>query len=95
MKIIITESQLKQLIENIIQENNKGYSTELTNIDPISGERTWDVTYQTNLDKTYKDIDQIVNRLEDLVRQNKNDLEVKELLKLSKLLRNKFSRYQI
>ncbi len=94
-KIIITESQFKKLIENIIQEDNKGYSTKLTNIDPLTSQRSWDVTYQTNLDKTYKEIDEIVNEIEKLVVQNKNDLDAKELLKLSKLLRNKFSRYII
>ena len=93
MKIRLTESQLRQLIENIIKEEDKGFSTKLTSIDPTTGERSWDIEYKTNLNTTYKDIDDIVNKIEKLVVKNRNDLEAKELLKISKLLRNKFSRY--
>ena len=93
MKIRLTESQLRQLIENIIKEEDKEFSTKLLSIDPITGERSWDVKYKTNLNTIYKDIDDIVNKIERLVVKNRNDLEAKELLKISKLLRNKFSRY--
>lgn len=92
----LTEQEFKNIIENVIIEQNnlKDYSTKLVNISPITGEKTWDITYQINLDKLYKEIDDIVNKIEKLIVQNKNDLQLKELLKLSKLLRNKFSRYK-
>ena len=94
--IKLRESELKNIIENVLyKENSKDFKTELTNIDPSSGQMFWNVKYKTNLDRTYKEIDEAVNRLEDLVKQNKNDKEAIELLNLSKLLRNKFSRYKI
>ena len=91
----LTEQEFKNIIENIVQEKDyKDYSTKLIYIEPVTGKMSWDVTYKTNLDRSYKEINGIVNRIEELVNQNKNNQELIELLKLSKLLRNKFSRYK-
>ena len=69
------------------------FTTKQTNVDPETGRISWDVDYKTDFDRTYKEIDEAVNRLQDLVAQEK-DQEAKELLIMAKNLRNKFSRYK-
>ena len=69
------------------------FTTKQTNIDPETGRISWDVDYKTDFDRTYKEIDEAVKRLQDLVAQEK-DPESRELLMMAKNLRNKFSRYK-
>ena len=69
------------------------FTTKQTNVDPETGKISWDVDYKTDLDRTYKEIDEAVQRLQDLVAQEK-DPEARELLMMAKNLRNKFSRYK-
>jgi len=94
-KIKLTEQQFKKLIENILlhQKEDRDFTSKLIHTDSITGSRTWDIEYKTNLDKTYKEIDESVERLEDLVSQDINE-DNQELLEIAKLLRNKFSRYK-
>ena len=69
------------------------FTTKQTNVDPETGRISWDVDYKTDFDRTYKEIDEAVKRLQDLVAQER-DPEAKELLIMAKNLRNKFSRYK-
>ena len=69
------------------------FTTKQTSIDPETGRISWDVDYKTDFDRTYKEIDEAVQRLQDLVAQEK-DPEARELLMMAKNLRNKFSRYK-
>ena len=69
------------------------FTTKQTSVDPETGKISWDVDYKTDFDRTYKEIDEAVQRLQDLVAQEK-DPEVRELLIMAKNLRNKFSRYK-
>ena len=69
------------------------FTTKQTNIDPETGKISWDVDYKTDFNRTYKEIDEAVKRLQDLVAQER-DPEAKELLIMAKNLRNKFSRYK-
>ena len=69
------------------------FTTKQTDIDPETGKISWDVDYKTDFDRTYKEIDEAVKRLQDLVAQEK-DPEARELLMMAKNLRNKFSRYK-
>ena len=73
--------------------NEQDFTTKQTNIDPETGRISWDVDYKTDFDRTYKEIDEAVKRLQDLVAQEK-DPEARELLMMAKNLRNKFSRYK-
>ena len=76
-----------------IRLNEQDFTTKQTSIDPETGKISWDVDYKTDLDRTYKEIDEAVQRLQDLVAQEK-DPEARELLMMAKNLRNKFSRYK-
>ena len=69
------------------------FTTKQTSVDPETGKISWDVDYKTDFDRTYKEIDEAVKRLQDLVAQEK-DPESRELLMMAKNLRNKFSRYK-
>ena len=69
------------------------FTTKQTSVDPETGRISWDVDYKTDFDRTYKEIDEAVKRLQDLVAQEK-DPEAKDLLMMAKNLRNKFSRYK-
>ena len=69
------------------------FITKQTSVDPETGKISWDVDYKTDFDRTYKEIDEAVKRLQDLVAQEK-DPEARELLMMAKNLRNKFSRYK-
>ena len=69
------------------------FTTKQTNVDPETGRISWDVDYKTDFNRTYKEIDEAVKRLQDLVAQEK-DPEARELLMMAKNLRNKFSRYK-
>ena len=73
--------------------NEQDFSTKQTSVDPETGKISWDVDYKTDFDRTYKEIDEAVQRLQDLVAQEK-DPEARELLIMAKNLRNKFSRYK-
>lgn len=96
MKILISEQQFERLVEKIInqEEGNKDFITKLVDVDPTTGKLSWDIEYRTNLDNTYKEIDEAVERLQVLVTQYKGDTDAIELLELSRTLRNKFSRYR-
>ena len=69
------------------------FTTKQTNIDPETGRISWDVDYKTDFDRTYKEIDEAVKRLQDLVSQEE-DQEARKLLIMAKNLRNKFARYK-
>ena len=73
--------------------NEQDFTTKQTSVDPETGKISWDVDYKTDFDRTYKEIDEAVKRLQDLVAQEK-DSEARELLIMAKNLRNKFSRYK-
>ena len=73
--------------------NEQDFTTKQTSVDPETGRISWDVDYKTDFDRTYKEIDEAVKRLQDLVAQEK-DPEARELLMMAKNLRNKFSRYK-
>ena len=73
--------------------NEQDFTTKQTSVDPETGKISWDVDYKTDFDLTYKEIDEAVQRLQDLVAQEK-DPEARELLMMAKNLRNKFSRYK-
>ena len=73
--------------------NEQDFTTKQTSVDPETGKISWDVDYKTDFDRTYKEIDEAVQRLQDLVAQEKAP-EARELLMMAKNLRNKFSRYK-
>ena len=72
-----------------IRLNEQDFTTKQTSVDPETGKVSWDIEYKTDFDRTYKEIDEAVKRLQDLVAQEK-DQEAKELLIMAKNLRNKF-----
>lgn len=72
---------------------DSNFTTKQTGTNPVTGQVSWDVDYTTDFDSIYKDIDETVKRLRELVAQEK-DTEAKELLMMAKNLRNKFSRYK-
>ena len=55
-----------------ISLNEKDFTTKQTSIDPETGRISWDVDYKTDFDRTYKEIDEAVKRLQDLVAQEKD-----------------------
>jgi len=83
----VKESTFNRLTED------QDFTTKQTGINPTTGQISWDVDYKTDFDRTYKEIDEAVKRLQDLVAQEK-DPEARELLMMAKNLRNKFSRYK-
>ena len=76
-----------------IRLNEQDFTTKQTSVDPDTCKVSWDIEYKTDFDRTYKEIDEAVKRLQDLVAQEK-DPEARELLMMAKNLRNKFSRYK-
>ena len=83
----VKESTFNRLTED------QDFTTKQTGVNPKTGQVSWDVNYTTDCDRTYKEIDEAVKRLQDLVEQEK-DLEARELLIMAKNLRNKFARYK-
>ena len=83
---------VKESIFNSLTEN-QDFITKQTGTNPETGQVSWDVDYTTNFDRTYREIDEAVKRLQDLVAQEK-DPEARELLIMAKNLRNKFARYK-
>ena len=69
------------------------FTTKQTGTNPETGQVSWDVDYTTDFDRTYREIDEAVKRLQELVAQER-DPEAKELLMMAKNLRNKFARYK-
>ena len=83
---------VKESTFNRLNED-QDFTTKQTGINPKTGQVSWDVDYTTDFKRTYKEIDEAVKRLQDLVAQEK-DPEARELLMMAKNLRNKFSRYK-
>lgn len=83
----VKESTFNRLTEE------QDFITKQTGVNPQTGQVSWDVDYKTDFDRTYKEIDEAVKRLQDLVAQEK-DSEARELLIMAKNLRNKFARYR-
>ena len=69
------------------------FVSKQVDLNPITGQITWDIEYKTDLERTYKEIDEAVKRLQDLVSQEE-DQEARKLLMMAKNLRNKFARYK-
>ena len=69
------------------------FVSKQVDLNPVTGQITWDIEYKTDLERTYKEIDEAVKRLQDLVSQEE-DQEAKKLLMMAKNLRNKFARYK-
>ena len=78
--------------ENIFLKEQDFVSKQV-DLDPITGQITWDIEYKTDLERTYKEIDEAVKRLQDLVSQEE-DQEARKLLMMAKNLRNRFARYK-
>jgi|TARA_R110000744_G_scaffold186415_1_gene305828 hypothetical protein len=72
---------------------DQDFTTKQTSTNPETGQVSWDVDYKTDFNRTYREIDEAVKRLQDLVGQEK-DPEARELLIMAKNLRNKFARYK-
>jgi len=83
----VKESTFNRLTED------QDFITKQTGTNPETGQVSWDVDYKTDFDRTYREIDEAVKRLQDLVAQEK-DPEARELLIMAKNLRNKFARYK-
>ena len=83
----VKESTFNRLTED------QDFTTKQTGINPTTGQISWDVDCKTDFYRTYKEIDEAVKRLQDLVAQEK-DPEARELLIMAKNLRNKFARYR-
>lgn len=62
-----------------------------SDVDPETGTITWDIDYTPNLRDLYDDIDDVTSKIQKL-KSNTSIPEVEELVKLSKSLRNRFSR---
>ena len=69
------------------------FLSKQVDLNPVTGQITWDIEYKTDLERTYKEIDEAVKRLQDLVSQEE-DQEARKLLIMAKNLRNKFARYK-
>ena len=78
---------------SLITEDND-HITKLTHYNPETGRKEWDVTYKTDLNTTYKAISTTVARLEDLSKEQPNDLKIQGFLKEIKNLKNRVSRYR-
>ena len=83
----VKESTFNRLTED------QDFITKQTGTNPETGQVSWDVDYKTDFNRTYREIDEAVKRLQDLVAQEK-DPEARELLIMAKNLRNKFARYK-
>jgi hypothetical protein len=80
--------------ESSLTEERSDHISHYRGQDPETGKHTWDIEYKTDLDSTYKEIDEAVQRLEELVSQRDRGDEAAELLILAKRLRNRFARYK-
>ena len=69
------------------------FISKQVDLNPVTGQITWDIEYKTDLERTYQEIDEAVKRLQDLVSQEE-DQEARKLLMMAKNLRNKFARYK-
>lgn len=82
------------LNESSLIKEDLDHKTKLTYKDPETGRMEWDVTYKTDLNTTYKAISTTVTRLEDLIKEQPNDLTIQGFLREIKNLKNRFSRYR-
>ena len=80
-------------IKESIFLKEQDFVSKQVDLNPVTGQITWDIEYKTNLERTYKEIDEAVKRLQDLVSQEE-DQEARKLLMMAKNLRNKFARYK-
>ena len=86
--------EIYNIKEPTLTEKRLDHISHYKGQDPETGKHTWDIEYKTDLDTTYKEIDEAVNRLEELISQRSNDTKAAELLVLARTLRNRFARYK-
>ena len=87
-------TMLRENISKVIKslkETEDFYTNRIPGEDEDTGTISWDVSYKPNLSDLYKDIKDVVNKLEKL-KKDLNSEEVETLLKIAKSLRNRFSR---
>jgi len=87
-------NMLKEDIQKVIKnlkETEDFYTKLIPGQDADTGTISWDVNYRPNLPALYKDISDVVAKLEKL--QGKiNDSDTETLLKIARSLKNRFSR---
>ncbi len=81
---------IKENIFSTIAEA-RDFITKQTKLDPITNSTTWAVEYKPDLQRLYKDINDVVTQLEKVQRRVQTS-QSEELLKIAKTLRNKYSR---
>jgi len=86
-------NMLKEDIKRVIGslKETEDFYTKKTGVDSDTGAISWDVIYKPNLPQLYKDINDVVRKLEKLT-QELNNTETETLLKIAKSLKNRFSR---
>ena len=84
---------LKEELNAILTQlkESEDFFTRKTDEDPITQSTTWDVSYMPDLPRLYKEINDIIEKLERLQRKFQTS-ESESILKLAKSLRNRFSR---
>jgi len=84
---------LKEELNGILSKlkESEDFYTRKTDEDPITNSTSWDVNYRPNLPGLYKDINDIIYKLEKLQKRFQT-FESESILKLAKSLRNRFSR---
>tara|TARA_R110000744_G_scaffold116596_2_gene218131 strand:- start:882 stop:1163 length:282 start_codon:yes stop_codon:yes gene_type:complete len=86
--------EIYNIKEPTLTEKRLDHISHYKGQDPETGKHTWDIEYKTDLNSTYKEIDEAVKRLEELVSQRDNDTEANGLVVLARTLRNRFARYK-
>ena len=88
-------SELKNIVKELADEIGKtttnpdtGVKTTLTNIDPETGRREWDVAYEVDPKFLYDKLDQLVNYL----RKAPNGSELAQFRDILKNLKNRTAR---
>jgi hypothetical protein len=70
----------------------RGFKTDLTNVDPETGQMTWSVEYTANFDELYKEVSQLLDDAKG-VAQKTNDPFFKDYYNDVRKLRNQLRTY--
>lgn len=78
-----------KLVDILFEEDALGFKTTKTNVDPETGQITWDVEY-TPLVKIDDDLEDLVDELERAVSRHSDDEKLQQYFQLLKNLKKSF-----
>ena len=84
--------KLRQILNEVRRKPDYDFETQQVDKDSETGSVTWNVKYDFSLEDIYKDLDKIIRKMKEAIKENPNDPRVRDIWADAKNLRNRLQR---